>query len=666
MKFSWKLLSTFINLEQIPFDKLINKLTLAGIEVEQINSTIDKLDQIIELNITSNRSEICSTISLAKELSIILDIPLKIWPINSTKNLVNERIEKHECKAYSDIMNISAMQIDNINIEFKSTPQWIVDHLKTHEIKSLNILYDINQYIKIKWGQIFYILDETNIDNILHRKTKNLDIKSIISQLQQNSLFKNSKITNKYPKILIFINFQLNKEKQKIDICNTYDLEYYKNAQIDAIQLITTFTQCNISKVYNLYNINQKSNKILKISKDDIDTILGQINQKNYKFLSHKEIINTLKQLKFSPTYNKKLEQFTINIPHNRQHDIKRKIDIIEEIGRIYGFKCFSNKNILNKKIGYISDSSKKIKKIRKTLRDLGLNEVINCCIVDGHKDRKKHIKLHNPLSQEQGELRCNIIENLINNCQNNLKHGNNRIEVFEVGKIFEKGTQNKYIERISLGGLINNDFLIQASWSSKPQAGNILHIKGVIETFIENINAQVNLRDVYKVKSNGTNKYINSIKYLFNEQKIIGIYKDSNQKLIGIIGKLNKTYSKNIGKSNVYIFEIDINQLSQTISSSNHLNHIIRSYSNYPSVTRDISIKVDNVTQLDEIKTSILNTNISLIESIEIFNEYINKELDLKFIGIRITYRAKNRTLNSTDIQYIDEELKKLTNQYK
>nr|QCI07551.1 Phenylalanine-tRNA ligase beta subunit [Malaconema sp.] len=58
MKFSWKTLNYFINLESIKFEKIIEHLTLAGFEVDNIEDSTEIKDKIINLNITANRKEI--------------------------------------------------------------------------------------------------------------------------------------------------------------------------------------------------------------------------------------------------------------------------------------------------------------------------------------------------------------------------------------------------------------------------------------------------------------------------------------------------------------------------------------------------------------------------------------------------------------------------------
>ena len=52
MKFSWKLINIFINLQNISLEKFEEKLTLSGIEIEKINYINDIKDNIFDLSLT--------------------------------------------------------------------------------------------------------------------------------------------------------------------------------------------------------------------------------------------------------------------------------------------------------------------------------------------------------------------------------------------------------------------------------------------------------------------------------------------------------------------------------------------------------------------------------------------------------------------------------------
>lgn len=668
MKFSWKILNFFINLESIHFTEFIEKLALAGFEVEEIEENNKTIDKIINLNITSNRKEIFCIINLAQEISIILNIPLKIKLIpikyykDSHKNKTNKIIQKSAEIIYIKIQTIT-------NLLNNESPKWLKNHLQSCNIISSSLLSDIQQYINIKWGQ------EILIFNLNELTTKFLDFNLIdISKSNISNANYIEKIIYNH-KDLFYLNktndyLTLNNKTQNIILCfiirkiNINNLtntkKIFHNAYYETIKLISTFGKGIVNKSYqeNIPQIFLDNKQVLKIKKNNIKYILGPLNIKTFKFLSNHEIINCLKQLKFKVKYSYKYKIFKIQIPNNRQHDLKRDIDIIEEISRIYGFQYFLNHLPNYQTKGNISKKSFYKNKIRYILRDLGLNEVIHTSLTHKKLSKLHNVKIYNPITEDQKFLRNNIIENLIQNYKVNSKQKTYKTEIFEIGQIFYSNNIKNYIEETHVGGLIYNTNFIKQNWSNKSTNLNWFHAKGIIENFFERLNVHITWHKLLR-----TNEYttIQHIHNYFHYNKVIYIYNQKNNNLIGIFGQINHKYFDNIDKNPIYLFEINLTQLIKGVYLNKHLNYRAKKYSIYPSVIRDISINIKQNKNIHEIKSLVQKNNIDLIESIELISEYYNKKISKRFICLRITYRSYNRTLNNIDIEKINHNIQEL-----
>lgn len=652
MKFSWKLLNEFIDLRNTETTYFEEKLTLSGIEIENTKNHNNIQDKIINFNITSNRKELSSIINLAKEISSILNLPLKVKPLNIITHAKNAR-------KYKQIIELS-QQIFYCKLNFLTnlvknpSPQWLTSYLKICNIEPNNLFHDIQNYIQIKWGHKISILDTNNLKQDLAR------LKIITeenSSFSINSLKNTNFLKKKDSKLLIFYIYE-NRNHHKLYYNYT---EYSLNAYNEAINIITTYTKSTISKSYNQWNPNYSKDYMLKVNKNKVYNTLGTIQNRPFKFLSTINILSILEQLNFYPRYIKNLKALKICIPIHRLHDLKRDIDIIEEIGRIYGFKYFLDPLPLNKSKGFTSNMSQQTKKIRYILRNLGFNEVINSSLI---KNNNRTITLYNPVTKEQQALRKNIIENLLENYNYNIKHKNFRVEIFEIGKIFENSNSinKKYIEKTNVAGLICNNNFIRRKWSNKSESINWFHMKGIIETLLEQLNSKVTLK---KISQEENNIYLTNTNHLLHSIKRMGIYNLSNQQPIGVLGELNKQFKVKLHNSNnpIYLFEINIEELTKSQQTNRNLNINAQKYSYYPSVTRDVSLRMKKHENIDDIKRTILKMNEMLTESVEVFNEYYDQLSDARFIGLRITYKAYDRTLNNKDIKKIDNDIENLLN---
>nr|YP_009398140.1 Phenylalanine-tRNA ligase beta subunit [Gredgaria maugeana]ARW67326.1 Phenylalanine-tRNA ligase beta subunit [Gredgaria maugeana] len=654
MKFSWQLINNFTNLDHINFNEFKEKLALSGLEIDKIENKEQYKDKIIDLSITTNREEIFSSLSLAIEISTIFNTPIKTIPIPlNYKNSIpyNSKISINKTQTHIAYIRIVAIE----KIFNKTTPKWLLNNLEIKQIDKYNTLNNIKEYINKKWGQTFYVTNYQMIKeqkNIINDHELTQIFHSNQIELIVNKISKTQKFHNDQSKLLIFTTIaKINNRDFFQDDPN----EFYENMFIDSIKLITTIMGGTIQKHNHAHEKILIKNNKLRLRQENINKSLGYIEHKKLKFLNRKKINNILIQLKLYPKYYKIDKSFEIKVPHYRKHDLKREIDIIEEIGRIYQFKYFFNKIKQHSTKGHKSKTYIKVQQIRNTLRQLGLHEVINCSITKNIYTSYINPKIYNPITNKQQELRTNILEDLINNYEHNIKHSKNNIEIFEIGKIFNKDGKI-YTEKRHISGLVYNNQYTRNTWNNSNHEINLYHFKNIIEILLENINSNAILKENL---SDHKTKNLNYPEYLFKINKQIKIYDQNSNNIIGILGELDKKFIKRFSDKNekIYIFEIDLNKLIETTKLANHLKYVSKQYSQYPSVTRDISLKLKKYTKIQRIKQKILEGNNKLIESIEIFNEYFNSN-KIRYVGMRITYRSKNRTLNHEDIRNIDINL--------
>nr|YP_009732251.1 phenylalanine tRNA synthetase [Gracilaria spinulosa]QHS70651.1 phenylalanine tRNA synthetase [Gracilaria spinulosa] len=692
MKFSLKWLKQIVDLSGIKFTYIANKLNVSGFEIENIIHDPSTNDTIFDLATTANRQDVLSVVGLAREMSCLFNRPLvyKLYKdsINTKINGINF-LDKN-----SSLLDLSLIQIYGLNNTL--SPSWLQYYLISQNIQPLNLLIDISEYIYLKWGQSVHIFDKKKI----HSLELNYSLFSL--QKTNSDLFSNQNIelevltyddfvlstigfytnpsiqcdflTNS---ILIFgqvcskqyiksmqklLNFSTDLSKKCLNQGLRSD---FVNALYETVQLIGSFGYGTLGKFYGYHKLYYKP-QIIILEINKIHNVLGFARRSFCGYLTIQEIIHLLESLNFITIYDESKNILKIQVPINRQDDIKRPIDVIEEIGRIYGFNKFmsrlpfmyNNLSINNKLINQISQ-------IRCLLRNLGLHEVQNYSFCDSLiTNSTTSVKVFNPLGQDQSFLRTNLIDQLVMNKQNNLKQGNKNIEIFEIGKIFKCNQLNRTpnhivssFEFLRLSGLITNTAFLRRSWSNKPEALSWFHAKGILEEFLDRLQVTIVWKSINDL--NQSCLFFNLTKLLKINRTAI-IYNMHNQE-IGIFGQLRNCYG-----ISVYTFEFDLIKLIASIKSLNHINSVVYPYSYYPSLIRDVSLTLEKLNSIDVIKQEISSFNNSLIESIEVFNHYKNKSNDCYNVGLRIIYRAYDRTLSYDDINRIDKEIGYLLSRYR
>ena len=158
MKFSWLSLNYFINLDNITINTLTELLTIKGFEIDNITKYTNIHDYIFDIAITTNRQDTLSMIGLATELSYILNQNMQ-----NQYQILQYQIHNNNIIYQSHIKYISEIRINKIiNLQNNLSPLWLRNYLNIHDIQSNNLIIDIQQYIKIKWGHeihFFHIKD---------------------------------------------------------------------------------------------------------------------------------------------------------------------------------------------------------------------------------------------------------------------------------------------------------------------------------------------------------------------------------------------------------------------------------------------------------------------------------------------------------------------------
>ena len=669
MKISWNCLNQLIDLTNISHTNVAEKLILAGFETENIRLNKNIQDIILEIHPTANRLDITSLIDIAVEISTLINRPLKI------DKDIQKNHQKHSLTIKSLISNEITAKFNKFNLciipnlQLAHKCQSIQDHLLAYEIKSRHNLLDVVEFVNLKWGQNIKAYTFKGNPSKLHKISNlNNDIDNQSEQDFLNNTCLHSRLLTEINLLkntyepwdlnnILLVNYEY-KTKKQLETCisNIYTLHAYK----EIAYLINSNIRTNrkfVQSIVYMHNNKHKQERYIRCAKNKIHQILGPIYSNTYHtYLNDISVIHTLQSLNFTVETTKDI--FKIQIPRSRQKDIQQDIDIIEELGRIHGFHKFTDKLPIFQKKDIKSKNSFIHQKIRKILRSIGLHEVVNYSLDNYISDNS--LKIVNPLNKDQEILRKNLVDNLISAKLYNTNQSNHTFEVFEIGKVFNANTKSfQSGEQINLAGLLGSQNFNRSTWQKASNALSWFQAKGQLEEFFERLHAVIS----WSTDINNCNLTIGIPKYIHAQQILYIQY--SNQ-VFGLLGKVSQKATRKLGISYpIYLFEINIAQLIHAIKTPKHIDYNYATYSNYPKVTRDISIRIDN-----HISMSLISTNIQalqqnqmrFLESIKLLSEYYGKN-GSRVISFRLTYRSKDKTLTTQEVEILDNIFKSKLN---
>lgn len=668
MKISYNWLKEYLVKLPKP-EKLVEILTMHSFEVKNVKEVrlpSGKSDFVLDIDILPNRAHDClSHRGVAKECAALLKLKVKSQKlkVKEDKKLKASDFVKVEVKDTELCPRYCARLITDIKVS--SSPTWLKDRLEAIGQKSINNIVDASNYVMFEIGQPLHAfdLDKLSGNQIIIRKAKkgekittldnekyDLDESILVITDAKEPIAiagikggKKAEIDKNTKTIILEsanfnpTNIYLSSKKLglKTEALLRFEHGLDPNLASEAIDRLANLI-CEIGGgkiargIIDIYPKQIKPKKIgIRLSK--INSVLG-IN------FSEKEIIKIFNVLGFK--VEKRSGQFFVEVPTCRL-DIELSEDLIEEIGRIYGYQKIPSKLPIGVLAPAKVDDSLRIRtKAKNILESLGLTEVYNYSFV-GENDLKKlglesknYIELENPLSSDLKYLRRDLIINLLKNIRDNFRYFS-EVRLFELGKVYFKK------EKAMLAGIIGN----------KTNLGPKLFYesKGIVDSLLNKLGISNEWYDDYKATSDWTDK----IFWDFSKSAEIKL----DDKEIGFVGEINPlALSKFDIKGQVAAFYIDFELLTQSVEEE----LIYEPPSKFPAAVRDIAVLVN----LNDRVTDVLNViNVSggkLVQDVDLFDMYEGEEIPegKKNLAFHIIYQAYSRTLTDDEVDEIHDKI--------
>ncbi len=313
--------------------------------------------------------------------------------------------------------------------------------------------------------------------------------------------------------------------------------------------------------------------------------------------------------------------------------DISIPEDLIEEIGRIYGY--YNIPSIMPKpseNLNFENKSRKFEHKLRDFLSNIGYFEALNYCfygentITALNLNINSHIKIANALSKEAYAMRTSLLPNLLNTLKTNKDFSDNN-QFFEIGRTYTEVGQFFPAEELKIA-------IIKQS-----KEENFFEIKGVVESIFD----KHGFKSIKYIEGSQSNEYQ-------HPYKILDILSHDG-KLIGqIFGVSPVSLQKLDLPTNKFVTFATIN-----LGMLEHLPQSIKKpklVSKYPATTFDVSVVINSEITYSEILKQI-NKSSNLIQSVELFDLYTGSNIDAnsKALAFKITLQSLDRTLEDTDL---------------
>ena len=692
MQISLKWVNEIINIQNINLDYLIEKLTLAGFEVEEIIEVEENGKKIITLEIssTANRSDSLSINGISREMSTILDKPYKFSKYLEQTSNWEDKFSNYFVSYIKQTETSIFLAVTVENLTNTNPPIWLTNKLKTCGIIPQNNLLDYKSFILLETGypmefyDLYKIQSKVNsmeFDLTLTNKIKNqkfIGTNNIEYNLTNSSLLlkANNEVisiaglipetqftsTNETKTLLIeaavFNSSFIRKQSRNLGLRTDRSARYEKsikntdlfNALYRLLRLLKISNPNLICKLTTFSEILEEKPKIIKLSYNLINEILGPIKGSDntaVNYISPILIGKYLNRLKFSYQFKKSDLSWDVKIPYFRSEDINRPIDLIEEIGRLHGFNQFLTRLPKIQRIGLEDPSYKTRKKLSSYLLNLGFNELIHYSLVGNQDLPQMPLKLINPLLMDSSNLRTSLLPSLIKTIKENLNQGNSYLDGFEYGHTYFYDTKKGFSEKEIISGIFGGN-KIKNNWSESGNYLNWFRAKGKIDGILKQ------LKIVTRWELSSDPNYTN----LLHPYRSAELYLPDDKR-IGLFGQINPILAAKLNiSSELHLFEFDFD-LIKNVLQTNKIT-IYKEYSLYPKIVKDLSFVIHRNIAFSEIRRVLLKNGTRFLNDIKFLDEYRSESLmpDHISLCLQLIFQSQEKTLENKLIENIVKNL--------
>ena len=656
-------------------DNIIPKYQRDGIFVFDkeypLGTTVDKVlglyGEIIEFEITPNRPDCLSIVGMARETAATFNKKLKFPEIKVTNEVEDikdyvESIEmdKELCNRYYTRV------IKDINI--KESPLWLQIRLMEAGVRPISNIVDITNYVMLEFGQPLHAfdLDKLKGRKIIVRRAKDEEKIKTIDDIERKLSSSNlvigdeegpiaiagvmggmdTEVTEETTTVLLesanFNSKSVRLTAKGLNLRTEASSRFEKGidpnlCEIAAERVCQLVEETGAGKVVkgkiDVYE-NIREEKTIKLRPEKVNNLLGTN-------LNTDEMIDYLERLELKTSLDG--DRIDVTVPTYRL-DLNMEVDLIEEIGRLYGFHNIPIKPL----VGVLTRGEKSYQRIvedraRTVLQGMGINEVMTYSFispkaydkikVEVNSQLRDYIKLINPLGEDYSVMRTTLMPNMLDLLSRNYNHGVTECFTYEIGNIFipkELPIKELPMEKkmLSIGMYGDLDFY---------------DIKEVVQILFERLG--IKGYEYVPEKNNPT----------YHPNRTANI--NHKGKNIGIIGEIHVDVVENYDmETKVYMAHLDFDEITR----ESNLERKYKPLPKYPGITRDIAIVVDRDVLVGDLEKIMWKHSEGLIEKVELFDIYTGGQIleGKKSVAFSITYRSYERTLKDEEVNIIHQKI--------
>lgn len=642
---------------------ILPKDTSIGVDIK---SVIPLESAIIDFEITSNRADCFSIIGMARETAATLGLTYKMPNLKYSEEDKTNITDSYKVEIKSPLCRrYMAKGISNIKIE--PSPQWMQERLLEADVRPINNIVDITNFVMLELGQPLHAFDARDIVSntivvdtgkdgekfvTLDEEERTIDSSMLCIKDGDKTIGLagvmgglNSEVKEDTSMIVLesanFNGLNIRNTSKKLGLRTEASTKFEKDLDPNLCKLAIDRVCALVEElgagkvmtgVIDIYN-EVKEPHTLEVDSNWVNRFLGSnISKEDMKrYLDGLDLTTEIKG-----------DVLVVNCPTFRS-DLNIKEDIVEEIARIHGYNNFEStlphcEAIKSGK----SDKHKLEDKIIEALVASGINQSISYSFVSNKifdkllipqdSELRNVVEIRNPLGEDFKVMRTTTLASMMESLARNYVKSNESAMLFEIGKVYIRNTDEEKLPE-------ERNILTLGMYGE----GDYLELKGVVENVLDALGID---NGIFIRESENPS---------FHPGKTAAL--KLRNKISGVLGEIHPDVSENYGiDTRCFVAELNLDMLMECAK----IDKKHKALPKFPAVTRDIAVLVDDRVLVQEIEDTIKKQGGGILESAKLFDVYKGSQIPegKKSIAYAITYRHADKTLTDTEVNKVHDKI--------
>ena len=628
-------------------------LTLGGLPVEHIDHRTDG-DDVLDVEVTSNRSDCLSIVGVAREVAALLGLKF-VDPVDAPIAATGDAAVSVTIEATDRCPHYTARVIRGIAVA--PSPPWMQRRLDAVGVRPINNLVDVTNYVLFETGHPLHVFDLGQVggNRVVIRNAREGESIVTLDGKEQKLATTMLVIADESKPIALagvmggeLSGVTFRTTDVLVESARFHPMTIRKTARSLALASDSSYRfERGIDPTLTRRASDRACELILKTAGGKVDGPRVEAGAEGFaprtidlRFTSMVRVlgiafekalvVETLNTLGFGVedvVSEASTPTLRVTVPSHRL-DVRIEVDLIEEVARVIGYDKIPTRDEVPVRLTQREPARVAAGVIAAQLNAAGYFEALTFSFVsDALADRFKHAeaaKLHKVESatrRTDAQLRPSILPNLLESVRHNETVGVERAKLFEMASTFWIGGDGKSVERRSLGIVGDADYRA---------------LRGAVEATLKRLDARRSIAVVPAERTGFGRGACGEVRW--------------GDESVGYVGVVDRAVAEQLGLRGLpAIAEIWLAPLLAGHRPVPQLDPLQK----FPAVRRDLSLLVPEAIRYEQIEGVVRELKLDALEAVDFVTTYRGKPLDAgsKSVTFTLAFRKPDGTLTSAEV---------------